>query len=31
VDASLYLETAPMVNGKNIRIDGGADYLAEFT
>ena len=24
VDALLYLESAPMVNGENIRIDGGA-------
>jgi hypothetical protein len=24
VDALLYLQSAPMVNGENIRIDGGA-------
>ena len=24
VDALLYLESAPMVNGENIRVDGGA-------
>jgi NAD(P)-dependent dehydrogenase (short-subunit alcohol dehydrogenase family) len=24
VDAFLYLESAPMVNGENLRVDGGA-------
>ena len=30
VDALLYLESAPMVNGENIRIDGGAHAGAKW-
>jgi len=30
VDALLYLESAPMVNGENIRIDGGAHAGAQW-
>ena len=30
VDAVLYLQSAPMVNGENIRIDGGADAGAKW-
>jgi len=30
VDAVLYLESAPMVNGENIRIDGGAHAGAKW-
>jgi NAD(P)-dependent dehydrogenase (short-subunit alcohol dehydrogenase family) len=30
VDALLYLQSAPMVNGENIRIDGGAHAGAEW-
>jgi NAD(P)-dependent dehydrogenase (short-subunit alcohol dehydrogenase family) len=30
VDAFLYLESAPMVNGENIRIDGGAHAGAKW-
>jgi len=30
VDAMLYLESAPMVNGENIRIDGGAHAGAKW-
>ena len=30
VDALLYLESAPMVNGENIRIDGGAHAGANW-
>ena len=30
VDAVLYLQSAPMVNGENIRIDGGAHAGAKW-
>jgi len=30
VDALLYLQSAPMVNGENIRIDGGAHAGARW-
>jgi NAD(P)-dependent dehydrogenase (short-subunit alcohol dehydrogenase family) len=30
VDALLYLQSAPMVNGENIRIDGGAHACAKW-
>ena len=30
VDALLYLESAPMVNGENIRVDGGAHAGAKW-
>jgi NAD(P)-dependent dehydrogenase (short-subunit alcohol dehydrogenase family) len=30
VDALLYLQSAPMVNGENIRIDGGAHAGAKW-
>ncbi len=30
VDAVLYLESAPMVNGENIRVDGGAHAGAKW-
>jgi NAD(P)-dependent dehydrogenase (short-subunit alcohol dehydrogenase family) len=30
VDALLYLQSAPMVNGENIRIDGGAHAGAQW-
>ena len=30
VDALLYLESAPMVNGENIRIDGGSHAGAKW-
>ena len=30
VDALLYLESAPMVNGENLRIDGGAHAGAKW-
>ena len=30
VDALLYLQSAPMVNGENIRIDGGAHASAKW-